>query len=184
MLWFIIGIIVVAVLLGLYWISIGNQLVRLKNDADAAKSVIDVQLQRRYELIPNLVNTVKGFAKHESETLEKVIAARNAVGNASSFAGKVEADNQLSQTLGHLFAVSESYPDLKANQNFLALQEELTTTENRIAGSRSGYISSARDFNAQIAMFPSSMVANKRGYKPMELFTISPEKREVPKVEF
>ena len=150
-----------------------------------AWSQIDVQLKRRYDLIPNLVNTVKGYASHEKETLEAVIQARNSAISAQGVAPQAEAENMLSGALRQLFALSESYPDLKANQNFGQLQEELTSTENKIAFSRQHYNDSSAVYNTARQKFPSNMVAGMFGFEKQDYFELEdPAAREVPKVEF
>ncbi len=183
-LWIIIGIIVV---IGLPFIVIYNGLVRLRNQVKNAWAQIDVQLKRRYNLIPNLVETVKGYAKHERETLEAVTNARNmAQQAASSGAGaRAKAEGELSSALSRLLAVVERYPDLKANQNFLALQEELTSTENKISFSRQYYNDSVLRYNNQTQMFPSNIIAGMTGFKAGEFFEVTvATEREVPKVSF
>jgi len=176
-----IPVLVIVWLIGIY-----NGLVRLRNGVRNAWSQIDVQLKRRYELIPNLVETVKGYAGHERETLEAVIAARQqAINVTDSVAEQAKAENMLSQTLRSLFAVAEAYPDLKANQNFLALQEELTSTENKISFSRQHYNDSVMTYNNKTEMFPSNLVAGGFNFEPAEFFEISDgEEREAPKVSF
>jgi LemA protein len=185
-------LLVFLVLLGLavvvvFWlIGIYNVLVRLRNEVKNAWSQIDVQLKRRYDLIPNLVETVKGYAGHERQTLEAVIQARQqAINITDSVVDKAKAENMLSQTLRSLFAVSENYPDLKANQNFLALQEELTSTENKISFSRQYYNDSALTYNNKTEMFPSNIVAGMFSFKRADFFEVeAPEQREAPKVSF
>jgi LemA protein len=148
---------------------------------------IDVQLKRRYDLIPNLIETVKGYMKHERETLEAVTQARNLAQQvASSGAGeRSKAEGGLSSALARLLAVAENYPDLKANQNFLALQEELTSTENKISFSRQFYNDSVLRFNNKTQMFPSNLIANMTGFKAAEFFEVTAAgEREVPKVKF
>lgn len=168
---YIILILVVGVLL--WVIGIYNGLVTLKNRVDEAWSDIDVQLKRRYDLIPNLVETVKGYATHEKEVFEKVTLARTQAMGAQNPAQKAEAENFLSGTLKSLFAVSEAYPELKANQNFLELQRELTDTEDKIQAARRFYNGNVRDFNIKIEVFPDVMVANMLGYKKREFFEIA-----------
>ena len=180
----IIGIVV---LLLIMLVTIYNGLVRLRNQVKNAWAQIDVQLKRRHDLIPNLVETVKGYAAHERETLESVTNARNlaqsAVGQGVGAQSKAEAG--LSGALSKLLAVVENYPDLKANQNFLALQEELTSTENKISFSRQFYNDSVLGYNNKIQMFPSNMVAGMTGFKADEFFEVeAPAEREVPKVSF
>ena len=176
-----IPIVVIIWLIGAY-----NGLVRLRNAVKNAWSQIDVQLKRRYDLIPNLVETVKGYASHERETLEAVIEARQqAINVGDSVAEKAKAENMLSQTLRSLFAVAEAYPDLKANQNFLALQEELTSTENKISFSRQAYNDQAMRFNNKIEMFPSNIVAGMFNFELAEFFEVEDDaQREVPQVSF
>ncbi len=182
--WVIIGIIVVLLILiaGTY-----NSLVRLRNQVKNAWAQIDVQLKRRHDLIPNLVETVKGYASHERETLEAVTSARNlaqaAIGKGVGAQSKAEAE--LSGALGRLLAVVEAYPDLKANQNFLALQEELTSTENKISFSRQYYNDAVLGYNNKVQMFPSNIVAGMTGFKEDEFFEVELEtERAVPKVSF
>ena len=176
-----IPILVIIWLIGIY-----NGLVRLRNRVRNAWSQIDVQLKRRYELIPNLVETVKGYVRHERETLEAVIKARQqAIDISGGVAEQARAENMLSQTLRSLFAVAEAYPDLKANQNFLALQEELTSTENKISFARQHYNDSVMTFNNKTEMFPSNIVAGMFNFEPGEFFEVKEaEVREVPKVSF
>ncbi len=182
--WVIIGIIVM--LLGIV-IATYNGLVRLRNQVKNAWAQIDVQLKRRHDLIPNLVETVKGYMQHERGTLEAVTSARN-LAQAASGAGvadRAKAEGELSSALSRLLAVVENYPDLKANQNFLALQEELTSTENKISFSRQYYNDSVMRYNNQTQLFPSNMVASMTGFKASEFFEVkAAEEREAPKVSF
>ncbi|MBA7632520.1 Protein LemA [subsurface metagenome] len=182
--WIIIGIIVVILV---PFIVTYNGLVRRRNQVKNAWAQIDVQLKRRYDLVPNLVETVKGYMKHERETLEAVTNARNlAQQAASSGAGaRAKAEGELSSALSRLLVVVENYPDLKANQNFLALQEELTSTENKISFSRQYYNDSVLRFNNQTQMFPSNIIASITGFTASEFFevTVAAEK-EAPKVSF
>jgi LemA protein len=181
----VIIIIVVVVLLVLISIVVYNGLVRLRNRVDEAWAQIDVMLKRRHDLIPNLVETVKGYASHERQTLEEVVQARNQAVNASSPQQAGQAENVLTQTLGRLFALAEQYPDLKANQNFLALQEELTSTEDKVAYSRQYYNDSVRSFNTKIQSIPAKFFAGPMGYSARQYFeTETAADREVPKVEF
>jgi LemA protein len=167
-------------------VGLYNGLVRLRNQVKNAWSQIDVQLKRRYDLIPNLVETVKGYASHERETFESVTKARQQAINVSgSVAEQAKAENFLSQTLRSLFAVAEAYPDLKANQNFLALQEELTSTENKISFARQYYNDAALNLNNKVEMFPSNIVASMFNFAKAEFFEVEDEAaREVPKVSF
>ena len=177
---------IVAILL-IVFIVVYNGLVRLRNQMKNAWAQIDVQLKRRYDLIPNLVETVKGYAKHERETLEAVTNARNiAQQAASSGAGeRSKAEGELSSALSRLLAVVENYPDLKANQNFLDLQEELTSTENKIGFSRQYYNDSVLEYNNQTQMFPSNVVASMTGFRTGEFFEVTvAEERAAPKVSF
>jgi len=180
-------IIGIAVLLIIWLVIIYNGLVGLRNQVKNAWAQIDVQLKRRHDLIPNLVNTVKGYAAHERGTLEAVTNARNLAQAAigSGVAAQARAEGELSGFLSRLLAVAESYPDLKANQNFLALQEELSSTENRIAFSRQFYNDSVLGFNNKIHMFPSNIVAGMFNFKEGEFFEIeTPAERKVPQVSF
>ena len=168
----------------IYVINIYNTLVTLKNRYLNAFSQIEVQLKRRYDLIPNLVETVKGYASHERETLEAVIAARNAATTASGPQESAGAENMLTGALRQLFAVSEAYPDLKANQNFSELQEELTGTEGRIAYARQHYNDSTTRFNTTIQSFPGVLVAKMGDFGERELFEADEAARAVPDVQF
>jgi LemA protein len=180
-LWVLMGIVAVLII---WLIAVYNGLVRLKNRVDEAWSDIDVQLKRRYDLIPNLVNTVKGYAAHEKEVFEKVTEARTRAMGAQSAGDKAQAENMLSQTLKSLFAVAEAYPDLKANQNFLELQRELTDTEDKIQASRRFYNGNVRDFNTKIQVFPNNMIAGSLGYVAREFFEAGEGEKEAVKVEF
>jgi LemA protein len=173
-------LILVAIVAGMY-----NGLVRARNETKNSWAQIDVQLKRRHDLIPNLVETVKGYASHESKTLESVIAARSQAVAAPTVDAKIAAEGQLSQALGRLMVVTEQYPDLKANQNFLALQEELTSTENKITFARQAYNDAATTYNTRIETFPSNVIAGNFGFKPEPLFQVSDEKeRQAPQVKF
>lgn len=184
-LWIILGILAAAIaaIIAMY-----NGLIRLKNRVDEAWSDIDVQLKRRYDLIPNLVETVKGYAAHEQATFEKVIQARNAAMSAQSGGdakAQAEAENVLSGTLKSIFALAENYPDLKANQNFLELQRELTDTEDKIQASRRFYNGNVRDFNTKLEVFPTNIMAGMLGFKRREFFEIADAKeREAVQVKF
>ncbi len=183
-LWIVLGIIV---LLLFFFVAIYNGLVGLRNQVKNAWAQIDVQLKRRYDLIPNLVETVKGYAKHEREVFERVTAARTAAQGAANAgpAARGQAEGGLSQALGRLFAVAEAYPELKANQNFLALQEELTSTENKISFSRQFYNDTVLRYNNQTQMFPSNIVAGMAGFKASEFFEVTvPEEKNPVKVSF
>ena len=164
-------LVIVLALVVLAVIALYNGLIRLKNQTAEAWSDIDVQLKRRYDLIPNLVETVKGYAAHEKDTLEKVVQARNQAMQTSG-SGKAEAENALSSTLKSIFALSENYPDLKANQNFLKLQDELSDTENKIQAARRFYNGNVRDFNTKLQTFPTNLLGNLLGFKPYEFFGI------------
>jgi LemA protein len=168
----------------LWIIAVYNGLIRLKNRTDEAWSDIDVQLKRRHDLIPNLINTVKGYAAHEKEVFEKVTEARTRAMGAGSAADKAQAENMLSQTLKSLFAVAEAYPDLKANQNFLELQRELTDTEDKIQAARRFYNGNVRDFNIKIQVFPNNMIAGSLSYTAREFFEAAEGEKEPVKVEF
>lgn len=177
----------VVVLLVLFFIGVYNGLVRRRNQVKNAWAQIDVQLKRRYDLIPNLVETVKGYTKHERETLESVTNARNLAQqiSGSGVAARAKAEGELSSALSKLLAVVENYPDLKANQNYLALQEELSSTENKISFSRQFYNDSVLQLNNQIQMFPSNIVAGMTGFTAGEFFEVAVSaEREAPKVKF
>ncbi len=181
-----IGVIIVVILL-IVFIATYNRLVRLRNQVKNAWAQIDVQLKRRHDLIPNLVETVKGYMKHERETLEAVTKARALAQQlVSSGAGeRAKVEGELSSALARLLAVAEKYPDLKANQNFLALQEELTSTENKISFSRQFYNDSVLGYNNQTQMFPSNVVAGMTGFKASEFFEVpGAEERKAPTVRF
>jgi len=182
--WVIIGIVVVLIL---WFVFIFNGLVRLRNQVKNAWAQIDVQLKRRHDLIPNLVETVKGYKDFERSTLEAVTKARNVAQQAvgQGVGAQAKAEGELSGALTRLLAVVERYPDLKANQNFLALQEQLTSTENKISFSRQFYNDSVLNYNNKTQMFPSNMVAAMTGFKQGEFFQVEKaEEREVPKVSF
>jgi LemA protein len=191
--WILLAIIILAVL---FFISTYNRLVGARNAFKNAFAQIDVQLTRRYDLIPNLVEIAKGYMKHERETLEAVIAARNAAvsglkaaasdpGNVAAVQALSGAEAQVSGALGRLFALAEAYPDLKANQNMMQLSEELTSTENKVAFARQAYNDAVMGYNNQREMFPGSIVAGMFNFQPASLLDIAkPEAREAPKVSF
>ena len=192
--WIFLGIIV---LLAAWAIGIYNGLVGLRNRYKNAFAQIDVQLKRRYDLIPNLVETAKGYMKHERETLDAVIRARNAAqtaaqaaganpGDPAAMQGLAQAEGALTGQLGRLFALAEAYPDLKANQNMLALQEELTSTENKVAFARQAYNDSVMEYNTKRESFPGNFFAGAFGFAAAELLqaTESPEERKAPQVKF
>lgn len=178
------GIGIVVALLIIYTISLYNKFVNLETGIENATSDIDVQLKRRSDLIPNLIETVKGYANFESSTLEKVIQARNQYINAGSFADKAAADNALSGALKQLFALSESYPDLKANAGFLDLQNQLKELEDVIQNARRFYNASVRDYTVLAKSFPSNIIASIFGFGKKEFFEIAESERAVPKVSF
>jgi LemA protein len=178
----ILLIIVAAIVVWL--VALYNGLIRLKNRVDEAWSDIDVQLKRRYDLIPNLVNTVKGYAAHERDLFEKVTEARSRAMGAGTAVDKAQAENLLSNTLKSLFAVAEAYPDLKANQNFLELQRELADTEDKIQASRRFYNGNVRDFNIKIEIFPNNLIAGMLKFSKREFFETADEQKEAVKVEF
>lgn len=192
----LLGVLAVFVLIFLWGISVYNGLVMFRNRYKNAFSQIDVQLKRRYDLIPNLVETAKGYMKHEKETLEAVIQARNAAYGASQKAatdpsdpdamkGLLGAESQLTGTLGRLMVLVESYPDLKANQNMLSLQEELTSTENKVAFARQSYNDAVMGYNTAREVFPSNVVAGVFNFAAATLFEVdSPEEKKAPKVSF
>ncbi|MCX6541265.1 MAG: LemA family protein [Actinobacteria bacterium] len=178
----VIGLVALLVIFG---IVLYNGLIRKRNTVDNAWSQIDVQLKRRIDLIPNLVETVKGYATHEKETLDAVIRARNsAMAAPANPAAQAQADNMLTGALRQVFALSEAYPDLKANQNFLALQEELTATEGRVAYARQFYNDSVLGYNNALQTFPTLIFAKMMSFTAREFFEAEPGAREVPKVQF
>lgn len=180
--WIILILVIVVVV---FAVSVYNGLIGLKNKTQEAWADIDVQLKRRYDLIPNLVETVKGYAKHEKGTFEKVAELRSQAMQATTPAEKAKADNMLSQTLKSLFAVAENYPELKANQNFLDLQNQLSQIEETIQQARRYYNGNVRDFNTKIEVFPNNLLAGMMGFKKFEFFEVSEAKeRESVKVEF
>ena len=180
----IIVIVGILFLLVLYVISIYNKLVNAKHKVQNQFSQIDIQLKRRADLIPNLVETVKGYAKHEKDTFKEVIEARNKAVNAGSVNEKVDANNELTGALNKLFALAESYPELKANENFLSLQNDLKDTEDKITYARQFYNDAAMLFNNLVAMFPSNIVASMFKFDKFEYFAIEEKEKETPKVEF
>ena len=179
--WVVIGVVV---LLILWVIGIYNSLIKLRNNVEEAFSTMDVYLKKRYDLIPNLVETVKGYATHEKETLERVIAARNAAMTATNPQAKMDAENALSGTLKSLFALSEAYPDLKANQNFMDLQNQLKKIEEDIANSRKFYNAVTKQYNIKIAVVPSNIIAGMFHFEKKPLFEIDAEERSNVKVQF
>jgi len=182
MIWILLVIVVAIVI---YGIVAYNGLIRGKNQIENAWSQIDVQLKRRIDLIPNLVETVKGYAAHEKDTLDAVVRARNAaIAAPATPVGQAEADTQLTGALRQLFALSEAYPDLKANQNFLALQEELTATEGRVAYARQFYNDSVLNYNNKLQAFPTVFFARAMKFQRREYFETDEAARQVPKVEF
>jgi len=192
----LIGILVFLLLVALVVIGMYNKLITLRNRYKNAFAQLDVQLKRRYDLIPNLVETAKGYIKHERETLEAVIQARNVAaaagqqaarnpGDPAAMTSLGSAEGQLGGALGRLFAVAEAYPDLKANQNMLALQEELSATENKIAFARQAYNDAVMSYNTQREVFPTVIIASMFDFQAANLFEIEePGQREAPKVSF
>ena len=180
----ILVIVVLVVLVLLWFIGVNNALVSLRNKVRNQFSQIDIQLKKRYDLIPNLVETVKGYAKHESETLEAVMKARASYASATTDSEKVEAGNEMTKAVSRLLAVAEAYPDLKANANFLDLQQQLKEIEDKIGYARQFYNDSVMVYNNKIEMFPSSIVAGIRGFKAEAFFQAAEQERENVKVEF
>ena len=179
--WYILGIIAIVFLLV---IVAYNNLVAMRNRVDEAWSDIEVQLKRRYDLIPNIVNTVKGYAQHEAGTLEKVIQARNQAMAAHSMQEHAAAENQLAGMVKGIFALAEAYPDLKANTNIQQLQLELSDTENKIQASRRFYNGNVRDFNTMVESVPSNIIAGMFNFKKREFFDIAENEKAVPEVKF
>ena len=178
-------VLAIVVILVIFVIALYNNLVKLRNRIENAWAQIDVQLKRRWDLIPNLVETVKGYASHERETLEAVIAARNAATSATGPQEQAASENMLTGALRQLFAVSEAYPDLKANQNFLALQEELTSTENKIGFARQYFNDAVLRMNNKVEMFPSNIIAGMFNFTREQFFEVdAPEERQAVKVSF
>ena len=176
-------VIIVSIVLVIIFLEV-NSIIYLKNRAKRSYSVIDVFLKKRYDLIPNLVETVKGYAKHESETLEAVMKARSSYASATTDSEKVEANNELSRWVSRLFAVAESYPDLKANQNFLDLQQQLKEIEDKIGYARQFYNDSVMAYNNKIQVFPNNIAAGILGFRAEKFFEANEQERENVKVEF
>ncbi|MCB1283108.1 MAG: LemA family protein [Microthrixaceae bacterium] len=182
--WVVIVLIILIVLVAVLLIANYNGLVGLRNKIESAYSQIDVQLNRRYSLIPNLVETVKGYAAHESGTLEKVVQARNLAMNTNGIADKAEAENAITGALKSVFALSEAYPELKANTNFQQLQAELSSTEDRIAYARQYYNDNVRAYNTKIEAFPSNLIANAFKFTQREYFQAQGDARGDVSVSF
>jgi len=182
----IAGLVIVVILLAFFFSIKGmyNSLVQSDEGVKGAWAQVENQLQRRYDLIPNYVETVKGYAKHEKEVFLRVTEARSKVGGATNIKDKIGANNELSSALSRLLLVVERYPDLKANQNFIRLQDELAGTENRIAVERRRYNEAVRAYNVKIRSFPTNIMAGMFGFTGAEFFKAPPEAKEVPKVEF
>jgi len=181
----LIILVVIVVVVGGWLIGMYNGLVRLKNQVKNAWAQIDVQLKRRHDLIPNLVETVKGYAGHEKTTLENVVQARSKAVSAQGVGAQAQAEGELSSALGRLMVVVEQYPDLKANQNFLALQEELSSTENKISFARQYYNDAAMTYNNKTEMFPSNVVAGMFSFERADFFEVEEAgQREAPQVSF
>lgn len=177
-------ILAIVIVIAIWAIGVYNGLVKAKNRAEEAESGIDVHLNKRYDLIPNLVETVKGYAKHEEKTLSSVIEARNACIAAKGVDERDKADNILSGTLRSLFALAESYPDLKANTNFMDLQNSLNQVESEILNARKYYNATARTFNDKMMVFPANLIASSVGFKKLSYVDVSDEKKENVKVQF
>lgn len=184
-LWIILGVIVVLIIIV---VSMYNSLVKLRNNRENAFADIDVQLKQRHDLIPQLVDTVKGYATHEKETLDRVIQARNGAVNAKTIDEKIVAENQLTSALSGLRITLEAYPDLKANQNFLQLQEEISDVENKLAAVRRYFNSATRELNNAVQTFPSSLIAGMFGFHKEIMFDLGTDQRtrleEAPKINF
>lgn len=185
MLWLIIGVVAFVVIVLLGFVGIYNSLVKWRTRVREAWAQIDVQLKRRYDLIPNLVNTVKGYMRHEREVLQNVTKARQQAIDVRGVADQAQAENFLAGALRQLFALAEDYPELKANQNFLALQEELSSTENKVAYARQFYNDTVMTYNVRIQQVPANIVANTFNFRREEFFELEePTEREAPVVEF
>ena len=177
-------VIVVLVLLVLWIVKTANKLARKKMKAEQAFADVDVFLTQRYDLIPNLVSTVKGYSKHEKETFEAVVKARNSAVSAGSMNDKIDADNNVTEAIGKLFALAEAYPELKANENFVKLQDSLESVEKDLVGARRYFNAAAQAYNLAIAIIPDFIVAKIFGYKAMSVFTATEEQRKNVKVDF
>ena len=184
--WLITVIVIVAIviILGIWIASVYNKLIDLRNRKDDQWAQIDVQLKRRSDLIPNLVETVKGYAKHESETLESVIQARNTFVSATTPEEEMKASGELTQAISKLFALSESYPQLKADQNFLSLQADLKDTEDKISYARQFYNDTVLTYNNKVEMFPSNIIASMFHFQKATFFEVSEAEKEAPNVSF
>ncbi|MGI6168214.1 MAG: LemA family protein [Christensenellales bacterium] len=180
--WIIAGVIVLILII--WFVATYNKFIRLKNTIEEAFSTMDVYLKKRYDLIPNLVETVKGYAAHEKETLQNVVAARSMAQGATTLDEKLAGENMLTNTLRTLFAVAESYPDLKANVNFMDLQRQLSSLEDEIASSRKYYNAIVRQFNTSLQTFPSSIIASIFKFEKQPMFEINEQERENVKVQF
>lgn len=180
----LIIIIAVLVVIVLWFIATANKLTKKRMKAENAFADIDVFLKKRYDLIPNIVSTVKGYAKHEKETLEAVINARNSAVSASSVDDKIDADNQVTQAISKLFALTESYPELKANENFIKLQDELSGIEKEVAGARQYYNAAVRSYNYNVMAIPDSIVASIMHHEKMKMFEANEEERKNVTVNF
>lgn len=179
--WILLGLIGLVIL---WLIAIYNGLITLKNRTQEAKSDIDVQTKRRYDLIPNLIETVKGYAKHEKEVFTEITKARTEAMQSKGMVDKAEKENMLTSALKSVFAVAENYPDLKASQNFLQLQGELSDTENKIEAARRFYNGNVRDFNIKVQVFPNNLIARQLGFSEFELFEAKSDEKEPVKVKF
>ncbi len=178
-------IIAIVAVVAMWFVGIYNGFVKSKNNCEEGYSTMDVYLKKRYDLVPNLVETVKGYAKHESETFEKVVKARSMVGSATTVEERAEAENQLTGTLKSLFAVAEAYPELQANQNFMDLQNQLQTLEGEIAESRKYYNATVKTYNNKVEMFPSNLIATVFHFERKPMFEVnSAEERQNVKVQF
>lgn len=178
------GFLAIIVVVGVVLVLIYNGLIKSRNQVDEAWSDIKVQLKRRYDLIPNLVNTVKAYATHEKEVFESVTQARSQAMQAGTMQDQLEKENMLSGALKSLFAVSENYPELKANQNFLQLQADLTDTEDKIQAARRFYNGNVRDFNTKLQVFPTNLIGNILGFKKYEFFEMEEAEEKNPEVKF
>lgn len=177
----------VAVLLVIYFISLYNKLIKLRNNRENAFADIDVQLKQRHDLVPQLVETVRGYATHEKDTLQNVVNARNLAANATSIDDKIDAENKLSGALNGLRLTFEAYPDLKANQNFLQLQEEISDIENKLSAVRRYFNSSTKEYNNAVQVFPSSIIAGMSGFRTEKMFDITPDRaamEQAPSIRF